>query len=337
MLAKVKFWLQQKRWRIDLGLVVALAAMIAAPSFTHPLIARLGACWHVCSMSGWRDSIGLLILAVAIFFMAFKSVAGIARIVIWSRLHVVHPSDSRCRVLIMGLSEEVKEERIVKTIAALFAKHGWPTSPAYPEFVIERIKNLFADRGDCYGKATKEYRGQTDIADAETLTALETRWQQNVRAVVYHGEALKKVYVLPSEQSKAQWDEFATFMHALFPKLKVEYVRGDDGDFFKRPDKPADPPRDYESHAYVWAGLMQAIDHALDDFADRGRPLADDEICIDVTPGQKTFSIAGASVVLNRELRLSYVSNDGTVNVFQAEADTADALRRVVNAGGVGG
>jgi hypothetical protein len=340
LLGNIKYWLQQKRWRIDLSLMMALGVMIATPSFTHPLVARLGHCWRVCSINGWAASIGLLLLAVALFVVAFKSVTMIARIIVWSRIHLVDPSDSRCRVLIMGLSDDlvpVGGNTRLNEITELFVKHGWATSPAYPAFVIARIKSVFAGRAECYAKPTSEYSSQIDIGDAESLRALVTRWQQNVRAVVYHGEALEAVYVLPSQKSMAQWSEFVAFMHALFPALKVKYVRADDGDFFRRPSKPNDPPRDYESHAYVWAGLLEAIDQAIDDFAAAGRLLADDEICIDVTPGQKTFSIAGASVTLNRELRLSYVSPDGHVRVYQAEADTADALRRVVNAGGAGG
>jgi hypothetical protein len=41
-------------------------------------------------------------------------------------------------------------------------------------------------------------------------------------------------------------------------------------------------------------------------------------------------------VTLNRELKLSYVSNEGKVTVYNAEIDTAEAMRRVLNAGGAG-
>jgi hypothetical protein len=40
-------------------------------------------------------------------------------------------------------------------------------------------------------------------------------------------------------------------------------------------------------------------------------------VCIDVTGG--TFSMAAANVTLNRELKLSYVSNDGKVAVYNDE------------------
>src|ERR1700761_3406446 len=133
--AGLELRLQQKRWRINVSLAAALGIMIAAPSFTHPLIAGIGNCWRVCSVGGWVASIWWLVFTVAIYALAFLSVAWIARQVVWSRLEVVHPSDCRCRVLIMGLSEELVPLGApgrLKQITEIFEKHGWDTSPAYP-------------------------------------------------------------------------------------------------------------------------------------------------------------------------------------------------------------
>jgi hypothetical protein len=63
---------------------------------------------------------------------------------------------------------------------------------------------------------------------------------------------------------------------------------------------------------------------------DKGKPLHDHEICIDVTAGPKTFSIAGAIVTLNRDLKLSYVSTEGITAIFNAEIGTADSLTRTL-------
>lgn len=51
-----------------------------------------------------------------------------------------------------------------------------------------------------------------------------------------------------------------------------------------------------------------------------------DQICVDVTAGTKTFSIAAAVVTLNRKLIFSYVDNDGKPLYFDAGIEIGAAL-----------
>src|SRR5579885_3847771 len=75
LLDRIKLRLQQKRWLINVSLAVALGAMIATPSFTHPLVSGL---LSARSLADFEISILLLLLAVAIYALAFMSVGGIA-------------------------------------------------------------------------------------------------------------------------------------------------------------------------------------------------------------------------------------------------------------------
>ena len=46
-----------------------------------------------------------------------------------------------------------------------------------------------------------------------------------------------------------------------------------------------------------------------------------------MTAGLKIFSVAAMIVTLNRDVRLSYVSNDGIVSVFDAEIGLANMIK----------
>ena len=52
-----------------------------------------------------------------------------------------------------------------------------------------------------------------------------------------------------------------------------------------------------------------------------------------MTAGLKIFSVAAIIVTLNRDVRLSYVSNDGIVSVFDAEIGLANMIKDKVLAG----
>jgi CRISPR-associated protein Csx16 len=308
LVGRFRHWLASGRWRIGGALAVTVFVLIAVPGALGAIVTNA---WAI---GRWTGLIGALALSGLFYVIAFLALSMIARTVVWSRLRTVAPRESRCRVLIMGLSE----------------------LPAEQLAVLAEIKAAFAGRCELYAKTTRDYLGLSGIGDANRLKKLAVKWQQNVRAGHQHGDALEAIFVLPSEESLKQWSDFVDFMHDFFPGLNLDLVCGDDGRPFKQPSLPGEKDRDYEDYAYVWAGLSRAVDQAHERFAATDDSLADDEICIDVAAGPKTFSMAGANVTLNRELKLSYVSNDGIVSVYNAEVDTADALRRVLNAGGAG-
>lgn len=348
LVSRFRQWIARERWRINGMLWIGLFLSVGMPNVGSSLgWLAVNDCYlgSGCSRTKWLLIIIGGIALLVVFYLAVKAVAFVAQTVVWSRLHTVVEGELRCRVLIMGLSEERMplHPNTIQSVTDLFSRHGWPTSPSYPEFVVEKIKSIFAKKPDLYGEPidnylkqnTNCYLNQHGVGDAATLQALATRWQQNVRAALLHGDSLEMIYVLPSEESAAQFELFKSFMAALFPRILVDFVRADDGMPFRLAKKSA--VRSYENHAYVWEGLSQAVSRAHERAADKKQWLADDEICIDVTAGQKTFSIAGANVTLNRELRLSYVStSSGVVTAYRAEADTADTMRRIFNAGGAG-
>lgn len=322
-LGRFRQFLLVSRLRVDAAIALALLVALAIPA---SIVTVLDWAWNIAGIAG---AIVAIILCGAFYLAAFFMISVVARTVVWSRLRAVPERESQCRVLVMGLSEEKVPlyPNTLDSVSRLFAAKGWATDGGYPAFVLERIGSVFAGNAAVYAQTKHQYRASREIADEATLIALEIRWQQNIRAMAHHGESLEAVLVLPSKESLLQWAEFEALVRKLFGegRLIVEMIVAREGD-----------ERDYENYAYVWSGLSRGVDRAHELFPDESIGLADDEICIDVTAGQKTFSMAGANVTLNRELKLSYVNNDGKVTVYNAEIDTADALRRVFNAGGAG-
>ena len=84
-------------------------------------------------------------------------------------------------------------------------------------------------------------------------------------------------------------------MQHFFPNLLVELVTAGNGKPFKLASGPKRRDHGYEDHAYVWAGLRAQVDSIRQRFA-TDNPRADYEICIDLTAGTKTFSMAAANV-----------------------------------------
>lgn len=51
-----------------------------------------------------------------------------------------------------------------------------------------------------------------------------------------------------------------------------------------------------------------------------------DRVCVDVTPGQKIYSIAAAMVTMNRKLIFGYVTNQGVASFYDARIAIGAAL-----------
>ena len=161
-----------------------------------------------------------------------------------------------------------------------------------------------------------------------------TAWQQNIRSMNHHRQTLERVIVLPSEESLKQLSEFKTYAGRLFsvtnPNLSIESVESSDDseDSFFIFDGQ-ERIRSYENYDYVRDGLERAVKQAMRKTASR-KAVRQQDICIDATAGQKTFSIAAAIITLNSKLVFSYVTTKtdgerkgGEVRFYDAAVDVS--------------
>lgn len=238
----------------------------------------------------------LFTISVAGFFGFFWWTLREAEKIVSSRARMMpQGEDTRRRVLIMGLSPMAE--------------------PKIKEF------EAFAETGDI-----DLFASPKAVFDAPYRERNETppflAWQQNVRAINEHRTAEggpELVLVLPSEESGEQFTRFKDGMCKFLPGLRVERVKS----AFRPEDFKTNGPdgKSYENYNYVQQGLQRAIEQARK--SGLRPPATDADICIDITPGMKPFSVAAAVTTLNNELLLGYVANDGTARYYDAEVSFA--------------
>lgn len=304
--------------------------VLSMPSVAVATLADLYGCLFpdqgaACGGLRWALVIGQLAVELVVYLIAFYVLSQIVGAIIWSRMRRLAGRDARSRALIIGLSHlnELGLAALPKVIEHFNGRafdFALP-SKAFNEHLVER------------GLAPPP---EPQPLRKPQISGYAIQWQQIARAICQHGKTLECVLVLPSDASWKQWQQFLAFIGALFPKeqfpkLTVDFVRGDDQDAFALPDVSGAPVRDYEDYAFVRDGLNRAVDQLRAHAGEGSAPLTEADICVDVTPGPKLFSIGAAIATLNRELRLSYVSNEGQVQVFDAEIGTADSLTRTLN------
>lgn len=157
-------------------------------------------------------------------------------------------------------------------------------------------------------------------------------WQQSVRAAACHGASLERILVLDRDlpdpkvsgpQHSGTFEEFRVWLHDALkeacPNLKLDEIRiitmRDGATPFAVADHRGGRPRDYEDFEYVDTGLRRGLDMLF------GKAPPDERVCIDVTPGQKVFSIVAGAITFNEKCRFSYVAGDGRVNFYDAKLD----------------
>lgn len=263
---------------------------------------------------------------------AFAGLAGYVLAEMGSRVAAssaakVPPENGACSILVTGLSVEKDTDRISairETFRADFAGFALP--------------------GKLFSSSPKV------VASPDSFMS---SWQQTLRAMRYHRPRLKVVMILPSAESLEQWDDhFVPLLRDLCPGVRigsksqpaprrgvateaepfadlvVDLVRAPlSGDVYKgKGDR-----RDYEDYDFVRTGLEAGIEQArllLPRNIFEQETAHERDICVDITPGLKTFSIAGAIVTLNSDYRLGYVPTGpegGDVVIYDAQIRFASA------------
>ena len=137
-------------------------------------------------------------------------------------------------------------------------------------------------------------------------------WQQNVRtiSVLMERDGLDEVFVI--NPSIDQFKAFKKTIESIFPDcLQVTLVHSVDN-----PDIPYMPYKrciaDYEDFDYVYGSIKQAVKTVRQRHA--ARPSDNhNSIALDITPGQKPYSMAAAIATLNSDLLAVYVTSVGEI------------------------
>lgn len=285
------------------GLLGNLCFSMFVPGQTHPSVLA----FIVTALAG-----------LAVFAFSAWQLKRVAEEALSSRARVASdPADPRLGarpVLIMGLSHLTDAQQAAVGADISRIRQG--------AFGVEQIALSVSQF------AVLQNTAKTDGKAAPAATP----WQQNIRAMWFHTNPraharrrLRKVLVLPSQESREQFKLFKEYGEALFKDtVAIDFVwraAGTDA-FFSIRAGDGGECRDYESYDYVRDGLERAVLQARED------GFTDADICIDATPGQKPFSIAAAIMTLNSEIIFSYVTTGqagsnrgGEVKLYDAHID----------------
>jgi hypothetical protein len=272
----------------------------------------------VCSNTLWPYSIiGLLLAFLAAAWLVLQ-LRKLANRIKSRRVLSIDPSGYRCRVLITGLSPTNPAAAL--SFAELFKDHP----DLFARYLNDRRRDLTQARINEIDLATSTESGAHWLKEWPKLRALAMSnspganagpWQQNFRACFAERHSLKKVMVLPSHESHLMFDDFKKFIGVLIPGVDVCRVTTQMQPF-QSPHHPPDTheSRNYEDYDYVSEGIEIAIASARVEFPG----IRDHEICIDITPGLKPYSIAGAVKTLNEDVMMLYVTNAGEIKIYDA-------------------
>ncbi|MBU0567264.1 hypothetical protein KJ693_06480 [bacterium] len=144
-------------------------------------------------------------------------------------------------------------------------------------------------------KEEAELKGDSLEKDIESLDAFDKKarwnWQQLLRGLTPHKEDLQTVYLIGSKdgQIPGSWhdlDNVENLIKRYFSEAEI---------------KKLDSPVDFEDFDEIMTAVIKAISWTKE------KGISDKDIVVDITGGQKTASIAGAVVTMNKKVTFQYV------------------------------
>lgn len=217
-------------------------------------------------------------------------------------------------VLIIGLSS-LADENVVSNTRAVFQ--------SLP------MQDIAASKAGISALAAQA-KADGDDTRAQNLTvAGKTSWQQPFRLIwtLWAAERrrtpLRAILIVtskgadpaagdpkPMPGSETQVD---AFIELLADRLRDAAGHGPDARPLPEIHKVTLDGIDFEEYTDVVAMLNQAVSQAERTFG-----VSHNRICVDITAGQKVFSVAAAMVTMNRRLIFSYVNNQGKTLFYDA-------------------
>lgn len=169
------------------------------------------------------------------------------------------------------------------------------SQPAQAKGLVLFLSTLKTGEPEAITQALPELTG----VDAFRTRFGKTNWRMPLEAIAYHRPRLRRVVVICSRESIAQWPGFVALTRQLFPGA----------DFDLRELGALYPQTAQYQGGFAFddvATVADATDDALANLLAGGLPLAD--CLIDVTGGLKLNAVAATAVALAEGRRIQYVS-----------------------------
>ena len=184
--------------------------------------------------------------------------------------------------------------------------------PITPESVLENVRDM----------SLEDLKADKAEATRRKLPNLGP-WHQNARAVLFHAPRLEAILILRPDNNDDEFKKFINFLSICLEKAGNTGVQIRQIHFPGNPDIPFQmvgrtggyEPPSYEDYEYVYEGLREGLKQLRQNTSE----WSEDEVCIDVTPGFKPYSIAAAVITFNQGLKFSYVNMDGHIRFYDAD------------------
>ena len=262
---------------------------------------------HGVQPPAW-EAIDLVVAAVSLggIYGLVRIAVKVANRIVTSTAQMTTELETPPTVLIMGLSK-IKDENDPK-----------PGEPESAQNLVEltepsHLQDLVLNTHDFKERNQNQNR-------PEGSRILSSPWQQNIRSIHAHRNHLKRVIVIPSEQSVRQSEQFKAYFSKLFgadSTITLEF----DPRFSRSANTVAESTSKrsiYEHYDFMYNNLRRIVREVT-----MSTYVTEEQVCIDCTSGQKTFSIAAAMVTLNTKTKMSYLNPDGEAKFYDMRVDFA--------------
>jgi len=212
----------------------------------------------------------------------------------------------------------------VRSLRQEICKRGYrglilmPSRSSHQFTILPDKDNFLEVQGICLTGTSLEH-------DIEAVTPARWNWQQLLRCIKPHIHTLEAVYVIGSKDTEEPDPKTGQMTKKLGSHTAIDDVKAIIARYCNKKPwiKPDREPVDFENFNDLQAAILRGIkeisqEHGIDE----------SDIIIDVTGGQKTASIAGAVVTLNRSVAFQYVQTNSPYDVWEYDL----AMRTPVSA-----
>jgi hypothetical protein len=211
-------------------------------------------------------------------------------------------------------------------------------SPEKREHLILFLSNLDEKR-DQFADGIPQWVSLSGDLDADLTQLVELKetknkrwsWEMPLRAIRHHLGRLESITVLASKESIQQVHWFRSLLKHYEPlrRLAVQTLVNEEGRvrLIECPTSPVEEGKGWDFEEFD--NLSRAVLHLRDEL--KKRRIADKQIMIDFTGGQKVTSVVAAAVTFNRNIKAQYVQTNPKYDVI-----SYDILMGSLETGGLG-
>ena len=229
-------------------------------------------------------------------------------------------------LIVFAVMSDVAMQRAGRVLGST-VKVSMPDQEQPRRFFLTGYSPLPTEKADkvlrnARGMSLEELRADKEAVEKRNLPNLGS-WHQNARALLFHASRLEAILILRPDERDEVFERFVQFLQICLEKAgndktiirQIHFPGNADRQFQMLGRTGVYEPPSYEDYEYVYEGFREG----LKQLREINGAWSEDDVCIDVTPGLKPYSIAAAVITFNQGLKFSYVNMDGHIRFYDAQ------------------